>query len=147
MAFPADTRLTGIVAFEATIRLDQQIAPLTRVGLIDADASAVGMSLFLFPGISTPQRIRCTVGGPDVFADVTLALGAWTTIRCTCENTETGVYRDGVLLAKGPGCKPSTAEANGVQIGQNSRAAAMLPPNEPLIGAIDRVQLWTRIPQ
>jgi hypothetical protein len=146
MAFPAHVALTGIVAFEVTLRLDAQIAPLTRVGIIDSDASSSGMSMFLFPGITTPHRIRCTIGGADVFAEVALTIGGWTTLACSCENGETVVRRDTVVLAKGMGCNPGSGEATGVQVGQNSRAGAMLPPNEQFIGAIDRVRLWTRVP-
>lgn len=147
MQFEASPLIVGIVAIEATVRLDGAIAPMTRVGIVDSEAAASGMSMFVFAGTTTPHRIRCNLGIDDVYADTTLALGAWTTLACTCEGNKTIVKRDGVALASADGCAPGTAEANGVQIGQNSRAGAMLPPNEPFLGAIDRVRLWKRVPQ
>ena len=146
MLFPANTQLTGIVAIEATVRLDAPIAAMTRAGVVDSDASTAGMSLFVFAGTTTPHRIRCAMGATDVFADTTLAIGAWTTLACSCETGETVVRRDSVVLARGMGCNPASAAANGVQVGQNSRAGAMLPPNEQFVGAIDRVRLWTKLP-
>ena len=40
---------------------------------------------------------------------------------------------------------PASGTTTGMQIGQNSRAGDGLPPNEPLVGAIDRVRLFTEI--
>lgn len=145
MQFPATDKIAGIVAMEATVRLDAAIAPMTRVGIIDTDVSASGISMFILAGTTTAHRISCTFGSDALLANTDLALGAWTTIACSCENATMVVRRDGVLLATGMVCTPGSAETFGVQIGQNSRGTQA--PNDPLSGALDRVQLWKRLPQ
>lgn len=147
MAFPPNTQLVNIVAIDARIRLDAGIAVGARMGIIDADNATPGMSLFVYAGaVAGTHRVRCSVGGPNLFVDTTLSLGVFTVLRCTCEAGMVTAYRDGVKLGELAGCAPASGTTNGLQIGQNSRAGISLPPNEPLIGAIDRLRLWTALP-
>ena len=147
IVIPANTTLVDIVAIDATIRLDADIAAGGRVGIVDSDGATPGMSLFLYAGTASPQRIRCNVGGMDLYADTAIPLGTWTRIACTCENGDVSVWRDGQRLTQLAGCLPAAGTTTGVQIGQNSNATAGLPPDDPLIGALDRVRLWTAVPQ
>lgn len=142
MQFPASARIAGIRSVEVTLRLDAAPPVMSRVGIVDSDISDAGISLFIYGG--SPHRISCTLGADALLVDSAFTLGAWTTIACACENARTVIRRDGVMLANAAGCSPGSAETSGLQIGQNSRGGAMLPPNEPLIGAIDRVQLWSQ---
>jgi len=145
LSFAANTGITGIVAIDTLVRIDQPITAGARMGLVDSDNGMPGMSLFLYPGTVTPQQIRCNIGGSDVFSDTTITLGTWTELACTCEAGNVAIKQNGVKIAEVAGCTPAAA-AIGLQIGQNSRADDMLPPNDPFIGAIDRVRLWTAVP-
>lgn len=144
---PANTTLVDIVAIDATIRLAADVPPNGRIGIVDSDGATPGMSLFLYAGTATAQRIRCNVGGMDLYADTSIPLDTWTRIACTCENGNVSVWRDGQRLTQLAGCLPAAGTTTGLQIGQNSNAGEGLPPNEPLIGALDRVRLWTAVPQ
>ena len=146
---PMNTQITGIVAIDARVRLDEEIPTDGRVGLIDADKTTPGMSLFLYTGTTSPHRIRCNLGGVDLYAATTLTLGQFTNIGCTCEMGNVAVWKDGVKLVELGGattCMPGVATTSGLQIGQNGRSGDGLPPNEPFVGAIDRVRLWTAVP-
>jgi Concanavalin A-like lectin/glucanases superfamily len=143
MLFPPSTTITGVLAAEVTLRLDAAPPAMSRVGIVDTDVSGAGISLFIYAG--SPDRISCTLGADPLLVDAAIALGTWTTIGCSCEADRTVIRRDGVMLGSAAGCAPGSAETFGVQIGQNSRGAQ--PPNEPFVGAIDRVRLWKRVPQ
>jgi hypothetical protein len=150
MTFPMNTQVTGIVAVDARLRLDQAIAVGMRVGIMDTeDADPAGMSVFLYEGGMTPpatHRIRCNIGGVDVYGDTSIALGTWFDVKCTCDNNVVAIYRDGAKLGELAGCTAAGGTTQGIQIGQNSRATAGLPPNEPFVGAIDRFRMWTTVP-
>jgi len=146
---PPNTAITGIVAIDVRIRLDEDVPANGRVGLVDADKTTPGMSLFLYTGTTSTHRIRCNLGAVDLYAATSFTLGAYTNIGCTCENGNVAVWRDGVKLVELGGattCMPGVATTSGLQIGQNGRSGDMLPPNEPFVGAIDRVRLWTAVP-
>jgi hypothetical protein len=147
--FPPNTLITGIVAMDVRVRLDQEVPAGGRVGLIDADKTTPGMSLFIYTGTTTTHRIRCNLGGVDLYAGTTFPLGVYADIGCTCEAGNVAVWKDGIKLvelAGQPTCMPGVATQSGLQVGQNSRVGDMLPANEPFIGAIDRVRLWTAVP-
>ena len=143
ISFPSNSAITNIVQIDATIRLDAAVPAAGRVGVLDSEITTDGMSLFIYAGTTTPHRVRCNIGDLDVYGDTTLTLGAWVDLTCTCVNGMVAVKVDGVKLNETAGCLPANATTGGMQIGQNSRARDGLPPNEPLIGAIDRVRLWT----
>jgi hypothetical protein len=143
MAFPANTVVVNIKKLEARVRLDEAI-PTTgtmRVGVLDADASSPGMSMFLFAGTGGVNQLRCNNGMGNMLVDVPNIMGVWATFTCECDGGRTVARRDGVVIAEQVGCAPSNAPA-GIQIGQNSRAAASLPPDEPFVGAIDYIRLY-----
>ncbi len=147
--FPMNPLLTGFAAMDVRLRFDEDIPAGGRVGIIDADNTTPGMSLFVYTGTTSPHRIRCNLGGVDLYAATTITLGAFTEIACTCNMGNVAVHQDGVKLvelAGTPTCMPGGAVNVGLQIGQNSRAGSGLPPNEPFIGAIDRVRLWNKVP-
>ena len=147
--FPMSPLLTGFAAMDVRLRFDADIPAGGRVGIIDSDKSDPGMSLFVYTGTTSSHRIRCNLGGVDLYAATTITLGAFTEIACTCSNGNVAVHQDGVKLvelAGTPTCMPGSAINAGLQIGQNSRAGDMLPPNEPFVGAIDRVRLWNKVP-
>ena len=147
---PSSPMLTGILAFDIRVRLDEDVPPAGRIGLVDIDGGNPGMSLFIYPGTTTSHRIRCNLGAVDLYANTSLALGKYMDIACTCKDGNVAVALDGVTLAELAGT-PTCQAANGttapIQVGQNSRFNAMLPPNEPLVGAIDRFRVWTSVPQ
>lgn len=147
---PTSPMLTGILAFDIRVRFDQDVPAGGRIGLVDIDGGNPGMSLFIYPGTTTTHRIRCNLGAVDLYANTTLALGTFIDIACTCKDGNVAVSKDGVTLAElagTPTCEPASATTAPIQVGQNSRFDAMLPPNEPLVGAIDRVRVWTTVPQ
>lgn len=147
---PASSQIAGIAAIDARVRLDEDVPTGGRIGIIDADNANPGMSLFIYAGTTTTHRIRCNLGGVDLYANTSIALGTYTEIGCTCIMNNVAVHRDGVKLVELAGtttCSGGSAGTSGLQIGQNSRAAQSLPPNEPLVGAIDRVRVWTSVPQ
>lgn len=145
ISYPANTVIVGIVAIEARIRLDQEVPDAMRVGIIDVDTGSPGMALFVYDGTTTSHRVRCTVGGADAFFDTTLVIGTWSGLACTCENGNVTAYKDGLKIGEAAGCAPAAGTTD-LQIGQNSRAKDSLPPNEPMIGAIDRVRMWKVVP-
>lgn len=147
IVFPPNTELVGIVAMDVVLRLDAAVPAGMRVGVVDSDKASPGMSLFIYDGGTTgSHRVRCNIGGMDLYADTTIALGAWIEVGCTCDAGTVAVWRDGVKLAEMAGCSPGQGTTTGLQIGQNSRLGDMLPADEPLVGAIDRVRLWTALP-
>ena len=108
MAFPANTQVTGIVAVDVRLRLDQAIAAGMRVGIMDTeDSNPAGMSVFLYEGGTTPpatHRIRCNIGGMDLYADTSITLGTWFDVQCTCANGTVSIFRDGTKLGELAGC-------------------------------------------
>ena len=148
--FPADPMLVGFAAMDVRVRFDEDVPPGGRVGLIDSDKSTPGMSLFVYTGTTSSHRIRCNLGGVDLYAATTITRGTFTDIACTCDMGNVAVHQDGVKLVELAGtttCSPGSAIDTGIQIGQNGRAGDALPPNEPFVGAIDRVRLWNAVPQ
>ena len=145
ISFPSNSAITGIVQIDATVRLDAEVPANGRVGVIDSEITSDGMSLFIYAGTTTSHRVRCNIGDLDVYGDTTLTLGAWVNLTCTCQNNMVAVKVDGVKINEIAGCVPANATTGGMQIGQNSRARDGLPPNEPFIGAIDRVRLWSAV--
>jgi hypothetical protein len=148
--FPPTPELTGFAALDVRVRFDADVPAGGRVGLIDADKASPGLSLFVYTGTTSPHRIRCNLGGVDLYAATTITLGTYTDIACTCDMGNVAVHQDGVKLVELAGtttCAPGEATTTGLQIGQNSRAGDMLPPNEPFVGAIDRVRVWNAVPQ
>jgi hypothetical protein len=147
--FPIHPELVGFAAMDVRLRFDADVPPGGRVGIIDSDSSTPGMSLFVYTGTTSSHRIRCNLGGVDLYAATTITLGAFTEIACTCNMGNVAVHQDGVKLVELAGtttCTPGSATNAGLQIGQNSRADDALPPNEQFVGAIDRVRLWNRVP-
>jgi hypothetical protein len=147
--FPMDPLLVGFAAMDVRLRFDEDVPAGGRVGIIDADKTTPGMSLFVYTGTTSPHRIRCNLGGVDLYAATTIKLGVFTEIACTCDMGNVAVHQDGVKLVELAGtttCTPGSAAGAGLQIGQNSRAGDALPPNEPFVGAIDRVRLWNKVP-
>lgn len=148
--FPTDPLLVGFAAMDVRLRFDEDVPAGGRVGIIDADKTTPGMSLFVYTGTTSSHRIRCNLGGVDLYAATTIKLGTFTDIACTCDMGNVAVHQDGVKLVELAGtttCEPGSAVNAGLQIGQNSRAGDALPPNEPFVGAIDRVRLWNTVPQ
>ena len=149
IVFAPNTQIVNIVAVDLRLRFDVDVPAGGRVGLMDSDKASPGMSLFVYSGTTTSHRVRCNLGGVDLYADTSIPLGTWIDLGCTCEAGNVAVRRDGVKIAELGGtttCAPGAATTTGLQIGQNSRAGDGLPPNEPFVGAIDRVRLWTRVP-
>jgi len=149
IVFAPNTQIVNIVAVDLRLRFDADVPAGGRVGLMDSDKASPGMSLFVYTGTTTSHRVRCNLGGVDLYADTSIPLGTWIDLGCTCEAGNVAVRKDGVKIAELGGtttCAPGAGTTTGLQIGQNSRAGDNLPPNEPLIGAIDRVRLWTRVP-
>jgi hypothetical protein len=146
---PPSPLLVGFAAMDARIRFDADVPAGGRVGIIDADKASPGFSLFVYTGTTSSHRIRCNLGGVDLYAAATITLGTFTDIACTCNLGNVAVHQDGVKLVELAGtttCEPGEATALGLQIGQNSRVGDALPPNEPFIGVIDRVRLWNAVP-
>lgn len=149
IVIPPSSQITGVAAMDARVRLDADVPAGGRIGIIDADDANPGMSLFIYAGTTTSHRIRCNLGGVDLFANTSIALGTFTEIGCTCVMNNLAVHQDGVKLVELAGtmtCSGGSVGNSGLQIGQNSRAAQSLPPNEPLIGAIDRVRVRSSAP-
>jgi hypothetical protein len=134
--------IVDIVALEARIRLDVAVPSGQRVGIIDAADVTPGMSMFVFDG-NPGERVRCTIGGMDVFADAAIPLATFVHITCVCDDGMLTIFLDGTQLVTEPGCVPSVGTTRGLQLGQNSNAEVSLPPDEWLVGAIDLVRLWT----
>lgn len=144
MLIPANTEVVGIVASEVAIRLDVLVPAMMRVGVTDSDTADPGMSMFVFGG--DPHQLRCNIGGTDLFVDLAVTVGTWIEVACICNQGVLTAQVDGVKLGEIAGCSPAAATMDGLQIGQNNRGGTALPPNEPLIGAIDDVRLWTDMP-
>jgi hypothetical protein len=144
IAIAPNTVIVDLLAIDARIRLDAAVPAGSRVGIIDIDTGP-GAAMFVYAGTTTGHRIRCTIAGGDLFADTTIVLGTWTEIACTCDAGKLAIYRDGAKLAEAAGCATASGTP-GLQIGQNSRTGAALPPNEQMTGAIDRARMWTAVP-
>jgi hypothetical protein len=142
IVLPTNSTIIDIVRLDASIRLDVAVPDTMRIGILDADGSGVGSSMFVF-GTATGHQLRCNVGEDDLFANLTVALGEWVSLSCVCEAGMISALVNDVKLAEQPGCAPSVATVFGLTIGQNNQGLAGLPPNEPLIGAIDDVRLST----
>jgi hypothetical protein len=140
---PVNTTIIDIVAVEASIRLDGAVPDGMRVGLVDADATDPGMSMFVFGGPGGTHQLRCSIGNGNLFADLPIAPDAWVDLACSCDANTMSAYVDRVKVGELTGCTPSISTEFGLQIGQDNRNTTGLPPGDPLIGAIDDVRLWT----
>jgi hypothetical protein len=140
---PPDASLEGIVAIEASIRLDVAVPAGMRVGVLDSEATSLGgFSVFVFGGPAVGEhRLRCNIGGMDLFVDLPIVVGAWVDVGCSCAADVVSAFVDGAKVGETSGCQAAVASQLGLQIGQNSNANAGLPKNEELIGAIDDVRL------
>lgn len=142
IVIPTNTEIVGIVRLEAAIRIDAPIPDGMRIGILDADGSGIGFSMFVF-GSATGHQLRCNVGDMNLFVDLAAVPGEWIEVGCSCEDGLVSAFVDGTKLGELAGCQPAEATDFGLTIGQNNRGLAGLPPNEPLIGAIDDVRLLT----
>jgi hypothetical protein len=139
---PDNMSIVGIVAMEASIRLDVAVPDGMRVGILDADVDLLpGLSVFVFGRPAGAHQLRCSLGSGNLFVDLPPVVGQWIDIACTCTNDLVELFVDGIKRGELAGCVPATASELGLQIGQNSNAGAGDPPNEPMIGALDDVRL------
>jgi hypothetical protein len=140
---PDDVSLVGIVASEASIRLDVAVPDGMRVGVVDTEADTMpGFSIFVFGRPNGAHEMRCSVNDTFTFGAIPLVLGEWIRLGCTCEANQLQAFASGVKVAEMPGCAPASAAQLGLQIGQNMNVAGGTV-DEEMVGAIDDVRLRT----
>jgi len=139
---PGDASLAGVLSMEMWARIDNPpTVDDTRVGLIDADATASAMSFFYYKR-STGHEIRFEIG-VQRFLPQTLTSGTWHHFGQTCDNGTLTAFVDGVAIDASSGCNPGTAAAYGLIFAANNLQGGN--KDSELTGAIDSIRIWTTV--
>ncbi|MEZ4384712.1 MAG: LamG domain-containing protein [Nannocystaceae bacterium] len=119
------------IALLALVRLDALPAAGQRFGVIDKNGQ---YSVF----IADDGDLRCQFGAFAEPSGVKLSVGAWTHVGCAFDGAVVRVYQDGAL-------KASFAAETALNVGNPEPLVVggdSPGPGDPLVGAVDNVELW-----
>jgi len=136
---PPNPGLPDIRSIEVWMRVDQDPADNSRVGIVDAETTTAPLSLFYYR--DPDHRLRCQIG-TTLFANYTAPLGSFVHVACVCNGSTMRMFVDDVMIGQKSGCSPGDGTEYGIQLGQNGNVLTGGSPDEWMIGALDLVRLW-----
>ncbi|MCA9634662.1 MAG: LamG domain-containing protein [Myxococcales bacterium] len=122
--------LKGSITMMAAVYL-AELPPAGRVGVLDKEAQ---YSLFIGPD----GDVLCKVGAFNLPSGVQVPLATWTHVACTFDGALVTIYLNGSLHAQIP--HPDVLQS--LEQGDLVLAGDSPGPADPLLGAIDNVEIW-----
>jgi concanavalin A-like lectin/glucanase superfamily protein len=144
ITLPFTAQVGGIYALEVWFRVDTDVANGARAGIADSNVIPPNISMF-WSRTDPTHQLTCGLGNQSSPFVVTIPIGTWTYVACTCDEGTVTIYVDGQFVASANGdCSTGGAfVADGFTIGANNNGAGNAV-NDWLVGAIDGIRLWTQ---
>ena len=137
---PSVPQLSGVLAYDYWIRIDQAPSVYGRAGVLDTGLS--GFDSFYYVDPEGPQ-LRCSINSNYLYAPVT-AFSGWTHVACSCDASSLTIYVNGVVVGTGnENCAAgATSEGYGLEVGADNIGGPGYT-GDILQGALDDVRLYT----
>jgi hypothetical protein len=144
ITLPSASQVTGIFGVEVWFRIDTDVADGARSGVMDSNDLPQNISMFWYR-TDPIHQLTCGLGNQSTPFTVTIPIGTWTYVACSCDAGTVTIYVDGQFVASANGdCGTGGAfTSDGFVIGANNNGAGN-GVNDWLVGAIDGLRLWTQ---